>query len=531
MATQVCGIYIGGEHVSALNLRPVKKSWAIVGGASQLLESDQPDVLSATLKSVLRAVKLKDAELEVALPRRQGLLREVLLPATDAAELAQMAQFEAERHIPFNADRHSTGYHILSQKGVEGSEVLLAAIDRPYIERCLNAVVSTGVKLGGITLSSLGLFNAIQFARREWIKDKTVLVASLGLEALDIAILSKGRLIYGRAADLGLRSVLEDWAGKHAKPGETRLGVDRLLLASHMIDCDNPAAEADTEEAAALRAWIDGINRQMSLTHDYARRNMKAPPIDAILLTGEGSVLRNITTCVGEALRTEVQTINPVDGLAGAGEQKFPFGGLEFVVPFGCAIAGAMKGSYRLDLTPVAHYRRVARQRLMRRLVTTSVLAIGAVSLATASYYKLQDINAKTYAAYSEVNDLMRPQINALNEMKLKTRIIKSFTEDPNAALIVLNTVALSRTIPGRVSISSIQYTKYKEISIEGNAQTTEDFNDFIQDLRLTNHFTDVLQEQFDPDTNNPIGKPIYSFKLTCPLKQPPAAAKKEKAL
>lgn len=526
MASQICGLYIGEEHVSALNLRPVKKSWAVVGGATQLLDTDSADALSSTLKHVLRGVRLKDAELEVSLPRRQGLLREVTLPATDPAELAQMAQFEAERHIPFNAERHSTGYHVLSQRGVEGSEVLIAAVDRPFIERCLNAVVSTGVKLRGITLSSLGLFNAIHFARRDSIKDRTVVVASLGLEALDLAIIVKGRLVYGRAADLGLRAVLEGWAGHGTNPGEARLGVDRLLMAAHMIDCEKPAATSGPAEAAALTEWLAAVNRQLSLTHDYARRHMKSPPIDAILLTGEGSLLRNIAGVVSEALHTEAQTVNPVSGLPGIAEQKFPFGGLEFVIPFGTAIAGASKGSYRVDLTPVAHYRRVARQRFMRRLITTSVLAVAAVGLSVASYYRLQEVNARIYAAYRDAADKLDPAYQALHEKQRKTGIIRSYTEDPNAALSVLASLAHSPRIPSVVSLNSVDYKQGREVVLEGTVKTIEDSNNLIQDMRLSGHFEpNIMPSTPEPVQGLPPGQEIYTFSITATLK-PSAGAK-----
>lgn len=532
MASVICGLYTGGETISLLALQPSKKGWTVHGGASEFHALGENDDPSPLIKAMARPLKLGKAEATAVLPKKQGILRNVILPSTDAAELVQMARFEAERHIPFHAERHSTGYHVMRSLGLEGSEVLLGAVDSPIVQRQLDGLIAAGLTPKAATLSSVALMNTVLFSRREWLKGKTVAVLSLGLDSLDLVFVSDGRILFARSVSLDLRGVLEKWAG-HASSPETmgpRPDMSRLALAARMIDCTDLEGNyggggggAESPEVAGLvRTWIDRVMQEMRRTYDFARREMKCPPVEAVALTGEGAILRNLAQYLYVNLNVEVQTVNPLDGLPRAKGVRFPFDGYEFAIAFGGAIAGQLEGAYRIDLTPHEHYRQLAKRRLIRQLITTGVMLTITLGLGIAALMRQQSIDRQTAEAYSKINEKLGPKVAMLRERETKLKIINMFINDDNSALNVLDAIARSRTIPQRVTLTMVGYTKSGQdehgmVELEGDGKTLPDINGFVGDLRTTGRFTDVQQPQ-DPSPSQVNQQGMYSFRLECPL-------------
>ena len=286
----------------------------------------------------------------------------MLLPSTDPAELAQMARFEADRHIPFNAERHCVGYHIMSSKGVEGSEVLLAAVDGPIVDRGLAGLQNAGFVPDGITITSPALINSLCYQQKDDFKQQTQAIISLGLDAIDLVFLHEGRMLYARSVAMDLRGALTSWISGQAEGGGA-VDLSRLAMAAHMIDClkldENP------DQVEILR-WIERLGQELQRTYDFARREMKCPPIRQVWLTGEGAALRHLDELLARSADLQVGVLNPVGSLPGAAQLKFTFGGLEFTSAFGALIGRHEPGAYAIDLTPASHYRDLARRSLMR---------------------------------------------------------------------------------------------------------------------------------------------------------------------
>jgi type IV pilus assembly protein PilM len=385
----ICGLYINGDALSMLSLRQTKKGWSISAGGVEPYAACETDDLGPFIKTLGKSLKIGKNHTALVLPKQQAILRNLQLPSTDREELAQMARFEAERHIPFHAERHSVGFHVMRSMGVEGSEVVLGAVDGPVVERALNGAVVAGLLPRGVELSSVALVNSLLFAQKEWVKSRTIALLAIGLDTLDLVLLTDGRLIFARSITLNLRGVLEACLGFHVTTQDgavARPEMAKLAVAARMIDCLNLEGSTahggsgfSRESMALAQEWSERLVQELRRTYDFARREMKCPPIDAIALTGEGAILHNLGQLLQTNLNMEVQLVNPVGALPGAAELKFPFAGLEHVIAFGGVLAIEQNlgvGLYRLDLTPMEFYRQLLRKRTIRRLIGTALLLV-----------------------------------------------------------------------------------------------------------------------------------------------------------
>ena len=518
----LCGIYIGAEALSLLVLKPAKKGWQVEAGGMELHGAGEEGDLGPAAKALAKSLKVSGGPISVSLPKQQAILRSILLPSVDRDELVQMARFEAERHIPFHAERHCTGYHIMRSLGVEGSEVVLAAADGPVVQRALAGVQSAGFTTRAIDLSSVALVNSFLYENQEGTKGKTVAVLVLGLDSLDLVLLSDGRLVFARSATMDLRGILEAYIGYLPGEGAARPEPAKLALAARMIDCQNleghygsAGAVPEPANAALVRTWIDRVIQELRRTYDFARREMKCPPIEQVAITGEGALLRNLDQYLGINLDLAVRIINPVAALPGAAEHKFPFEGLEFVIPFGAAIGGSMEGAFKLDLTPAEHYRQRERRRILRQLVFTAVILLITLGLGAYTLMQRSEINRQRQQAYDVVNKTMKPYVTEVAEMRTKLKIITEFLNDENSALAVLNGIAGAKEIPAQVTLRSIEYTKGEEAVIDGDARGIPDITDFIYDLNRSGKFTEV-HRRGDPTPNQLYGQAKYDFTLEC---------------
>ena len=98
-------------------------------------DSHTAQTRGAAIRQALKTAGLSVKEVLVILPKEWVTLRIVKLPSSKRDELGEMARFEAERHIPFNTERHIISHHVLRVDEIQGSDLLLAALDGPPAEQ------------------------------------------------------------------------------------------------------------------------------------------------------------------------------------------------------------------------------------------------------------------------------------------------------------------------------------------------------------------------------------------------------------
>ncbi|MCE5229433.1 pilus assembly protein PilM [bacterium] len=521
MALLQCGLQITTETLSALALKQVKGGWTVAGGAMTQISTEGAE-LAPVLKSLVRPLKAAGAPFAIALPKQQAIMRNITLPSTDTAELNQMARFEIERHIPVHAERHCSGYHVMRKMGVEGSEVLLAAIDGPIVHRALEGAQGADMNPDGVTLSSVALCNTLIFSRRDWLRGKTVAVLSIGLDTLDLVLLTDGRILFARSVSIDLRSVLETSIGWHSDHPGSRPDLARLAHVARMTDCmkaqmQGAEKEAESGDNALLAGWLGRVVQEIRRTYDFARREMKCPPVEAVVLTGEGAILGNLDEYFRSNIDSEVVVVNPIAGLPGADSHKFPFDGFEFAIAFGAAIAGTLDGAYRIDLTPADFYKGQSIKRTKRKLITTGVIFAIALILAGASWYRFTTIKEQKLVAYNQVLDKMRTVAAELKEKKNRLEIIDRYMNDPNNAMAILSNVGNAPEVHSSVSVRGVNYTMAESVTLTGHAKTLLDIQAYVADLGKSTHGTDWVIQSREPQPVN--DHAAYSFTVNGTMK------------
>mgnify|MGYP006282981363 CR=1 FL=1 len=528
MPKHLTALHVGSETLAILSLKQGKRGWRLIGAETASLEVSESEDLVPAIRSVARSLNPPDKRVILSLPKQQATVRCATLPSTDPAELTQMARFEAERHIPFHPERHATGFHVMRSGELEGSEVMLGAVDGPIIDRLLEGVDKAGLQPDGVTLSSACLINTLaEVAPREG-EENILALVSIGLDSLDLVVLREGRMVFARSVAMDLSGILQQWLGLTDAEDEAlalRRDIKRLGMTARMIDCLNldahygeAGAAQDKLAAERFRAWLDRIIREVRLTYDFARREMKCPPIEALVLTGEGAVIKNLDQYLQKNLNLPVRRLNPIEKLERADQRKYPFEGFEFAIPYGAAVSRMGGNPYQLDLTPPSYYRRQSARLIRRQLVATAALTVLTAVLMIAAFMKLRDTRQRELRAYQEANRILQPRVAELQEMQEKLAIIEDYIKDPNSALLVLNSIAGAGMIPDRLSTQRVEFKKGDDLTIDGYAKSIEDINRFADHLRKTGHFLVVEPGNFKIQQIPHLPHDVYEFHIDCKI-------------
>ena len=254
---------------------------------------------AALLKETLKTAGHAGGPVHVVIPRHFVHSRRATLPATDDAEIDGMARFEAERHIPVNADRHVIGHHVLARNGARGSDVLLAAVDGPVADEYLKICVGAGLAVESLDVSAFALHRAwcaadaaspctplpspLDAAPTDGTAPLddggpagAVALVNIGLAATDIVLVVDGRLAYTRSASHGVARLLADVAA--ADPLAPPLEVSDLAS----IDALEPHLRLRATAAAGQSAAheSDPAAHPADGTPATAPPDVDAPPVD-----------------------------------------------------------------------------------------------------------------------------------------------------------------------------------------------------------------------------------------------------------
>jgi type IV pilus assembly protein PilM len=521
----------------------------------------------AALRRALKEHKIAVRSATLIIPKQTVTVRCVSLPSTDENEIAQMARFEAERHIPFNVERQVISYHLMKKLGISGSHVLISAVDSPVAEESINVLAAAGIEADVADVSSIALYNAFLFSEPANLEDSTFALLHIGFNSTDISIVSKGVLLFTRSSSIGVEKLFEHLASAAVPTLSDRLSelakIDALEPQSYLaaasalsvaesapvdpqsaasasekpasaepkIEVDRsartvvPDEPLDTslsssrEPADALRAWLNKLLLETKRTYDFAKREFDCPPVGLLYLSGEGTRIRNLDQYLRVNLGVEVDFLRAFDKITLSPEVSHADASV-YSIALGGAVRDLLPDAVRINLLPAPYLTRCLAKKRKQHFVLLG--ALGALALFLAIFYVTEQSanQARLLRWYKSQTNQMEPLVKTLRDKDKKLRIIRSYVHDKQSALAILGEISKLPYVPDRVAITSFNYVKGDEAEIKGHALTIKDLNTFHTALEKMNFFQKVSLIYLNP-TDLHYGRPkVQSFTLLCSFKE-----------
>jgi Tfp pilus assembly PilM family ATPase/Tfp pilus assembly protein PilN len=469
-----------------------------------------------TIRQALRTAGLRCTEALAVVPKQWVTLRIVTLPSTDPTELDEMARFETERHVPFNASRHVMSHHVLRVEGLQGSRVILAALDGPLAEDAIETFKAAGIRLEGLEVSSMALANALMYGK-QWNPEThpTVAHVDIGLMSSDVTIFHQGIPIFSRSIAHGV------------EPFCLGVGADdtellRRIANTDLLTLDETGDGEGEGERADARKWSQTLVRQIRQTYDFAYREFEVQPLTRIFVSGYGLRLKGLDQVLASSLDIETEELNPFVGELSLSESLTAKG----FAPGNCSMAvGALvrdiePGMIKINLLPGKYIAEYTRTRRRQSQLTMGVLVL---SLVVCFYLAVTETINRRESRLAYLQEQIAQAGERSQEIRYRATVVKIIRENASkkaSALAVLDTIGswdiLFKDADMRVALTNLDFVTGKYVSFKGYAREHADLNTFQKQLEDSKLFKEVQLERRASKRLMSSSVNVVEFTLNC---------------
>jgi len=515
----VTGIDLGTHAVKVVSLERTKgDAPKLVYAAKEIVPPGDPDDLPSrqadALKHALGRRRGRLGWVVGAFPRSMTSARIISLPTIQPAEVAEMVRFDAERHIPFQADEAEISHQILAQHENYTSDVLLVSARRGNLERYLQAFQDAGVEVDYVAVSAVG--NCWPFALRD-VDGRTVAVLDIGHRSTDLSIFRNRKIHFSRTIMVGTQR-LEQYLADEGRPPDT------VGDAAGWDFSRNGAFETTAEQR-----WLSELLPELRRSLQAFRHEPQGSDVDQVIICGglahaaglEGKLFEEI------GIDTEAaRDVIPPEVKRGKIESLEP----EMATAVGVALDVFHSGERSANLLPhgiVDARRREHTRGFVRQVATFLVMA---ALLAGGVLYNNYNLLEKKIAFFEVANDELAPRIAEAQKMKIELEILDSLRDqDVTAYRVLENIYAIT---PDDIQIEDLQFGKAlderdsDEVQMTGKAHSNQAALAYAETMLKSPYVDEVSPGQIYQISE--YGVPLVRFNLTVVLARSPGAAKPE---
>ncbi len=322
--------------LAAAQIKGVRQSQVLTHAAVHSLpeglvsEGEVTDVasLASQLKSFWRKNNFSGRHVLLGVANQKIVVRTMEFPVIDEKELRAAVEFQAQEHIPIPVEEAVLDYQITAtftgEDGQSRQRILLVAAQRDMIRQFVEVARKAGLVVDGIDLQAFALARSLAFpfdlSATPMAEDETAMaLVHIGSGITNLVVVAGSTPQFTRVISLGSESLLHPLMAQHNATVEDawRLAVTVGLR----TDGEEPLPEDVTPETAeAIRSALEGacetFSDEIRRSIDYYHTQAQTGRIGRVLLTGEGSLVRNLAEYLAHGLHVDVTLANPLQRLA-----------------------------------------------------------------------------------------------------------------------------------------------------------------------------------------------------------------------
>lgn len=345
------GIDIGSTSLKVASVRRTVRGYKVLAAARRRAWAAEPG--SAEFKAALprllyEAVGPRNGSRPgvVGLSGRDLNLQLVFQPAMKPLNYRVMMGYELEQRRGESGDLY-VDYCTLREPDAYFPQylALVGLAKSAYVDERIDLARRAGVDVRDAVPNAFALYAAYRNACGP--EGGTVLLLDIGSDAMDLAFVRGGRLVFARNVSSGARIFDQQIA---ASLGVSLEEAERLKAAHANLGAPAPGADEEREEQ--LRAPVRAAAGQLagvvssSIQHAKLQLNDRDFAVDKVLLSGGGARIRGWAGYLSGALKVPVEFLNPFEkldlsGLAGPDLEEFRRLPTDMAVALGLAQIGS----------------------------------------------------------------------------------------------------------------------------------------------------------------------------------------------
>jgi type IV pilus assembly protein PilM len=309
-----------------------------------MFEGEVVDVagLAAELKTFWKDAGFTGKRFSIGVANQKIVVRTMEFPIIDPKELRAAIEFQAQEAIPIPLDEAILDFQVLSTspagEGGGRQQVLIVAAQRDMIDQFMQVAKKAGFGVEGIDLQAFALMRSVappvafvdQGAPQA---DGASALINIGAGISNIVVASGGVPRFTRVVNLGYEALVQALMQNR---GVTHQEGDLLRLTVGLSGSAAPAADLEAVTVSEIHEVLDSTCEsfadEIRRSIDYYHSLQQDAPIARILLSGEGSLTRNMCDYLAGALHLPVALGNPLQFIA-ENKTKLQQQELELIAP------------------------------------------------------------------------------------------------------------------------------------------------------------------------------------------------------
>jgi type IV pilus assembly protein PilM len=308
----VVGLDIGSSAVKVVELRPMGRSFKVVGFGTEPVPSDtivdgaiiDAAAVADAVARALDASRIKTKDVVASLSGNAVIVKKINLPVMTAAELSESIHWEAEQYIPFDIQDVNLDYQILSTRPGDGKgsmEVLLVAAKKDRITDYTDVINKTGRTPVVIDVDAFAVQNAYE-ANYDVEPGGVVALLNIGASSVNINIVSGDQSLFTRDISMGGNAFTEAIQKELGLPFDSAERVKK----GEPVDGVDPA-----DVGPILRTVTENLLLEVQKTFDFFKATAASDRIDRVLVSGGTSRVDGFVDRMAERFGTPVELFDP----------------------------------------------------------------------------------------------------------------------------------------------------------------------------------------------------------------------------
>lgn len=273
----------------------------------------------------------------MALPASATYLKWLHLEAADADELAQTATAAAARGAPFPANDAIVDYRVLSSRGVIGRNVhfvMLVAASAAAVDELLTIADMAGLEPLAVDIGAVAAIRSFDMQKRPtnplW-SGQPLAHCIIGARESVICVMRGGELEFARTVPVGGNDVT-DCVASHLGLGWHEAEKVKTSPASRLVGAATLVTSVNHEEVLIpCEPAVGRLGREMLRSLKFFRSQFAEGSylgmVGATTMSGGGTLLKGLDSCLQEQGIEMTSTVNPFGGLSVSAES----GGIEHI--------------------------------------------------------------------------------------------------------------------------------------------------------------------------------------------------------
>ena len=322
---ETIGLDIGSHSIKLVGLKMTLKGPVITHAGIKEIpygeDREDLDFISETVKSLYREIGLQPGKVRLTVSGSGVFIRQITIPSMPKAELKEAVRWEIKEYLPFPVESAQIDFFILHEfieDNVKKLDVIVVACPKNLIDRTLSIAEGAGLKPVHLDICPFAIWDAMLISG-QLAKEEVIALIDLGDEKTVIQLFRNGVLQFIReitpAGEDITRAIMEGIVPDK----EPRLIYERAEKIKQEMDIfsKTPHEKAGDKSidfskiSFLVRPVIERLTVEIGRSLDYYKNQFHVERIDRLLLTGGGSNLVDIASCLSGELRLPVEQFIP----------------------------------------------------------------------------------------------------------------------------------------------------------------------------------------------------------------------------